>query len=160
MPMISQANWGLNMSINRSVLNSIGAIYAIFITRMVPQNWRSTLTDDFTQSATYGEWRTSVRRIIAAFCLLPVLFVGGRSQLTNCRFVNGCNTETIAGACNVNVDYTRCSDDQLTSKRVWCYPTGCKRNCICSCQTQGYAISWCICPDETLVTQTYQCAMC
>ena len=106
-------------------------------------------------------------RVIRAAIIVLLLYGGSASQLTNCRFVHGCNTSEIGGACYALVDYTRCSDGEIVQKRHWCYPTSCKRNCTCECMFgpgtyadyQGYTLSWCVCPD-TLVTQTYQCVHC
>lgn len=102
-----------------------------------------------------------MRKGVAAFILLLALFNGGGGQtIKDCRFVHGCNTAEFGGACYVNIDYSRCSDDELTTKKHWCYNSACKKNCECECRAQGYVLSWCICPGDIIVTQTYQCQMC
>lgn len=104
-------------------------------------------------------------RTISGICLIVLLYTGSNAQLTNCRHVAGCNTSQIGTACYVNIDYVRCDTDALTTKKAWCYNTGCKRNCTCECleagsRLTGYGFSWCMCPGDILVSQVYECRFC
>jgi len=80
-------------------------------------------------------------------------------SFSTCSSITSCTHSTVANGCTIELHWIQCDGSHAT-RTTGCFNTGCRRNCTCECESDGYAVSFCICPDDMPVTNSFVCSGC
>jgi hypothetical protein len=106
--------------------------------------------------------------VVLAFCCVLLILIGFTAsqnvngQLSDCRELRSCNTETVSNGCRQTIRWTRC-DGTLGTRYTQCTNTGCISGCECNCiegANGGYSQAWENTCTGIVHSSTHECDGC